>query len=131
MPIQFVEREPEFPSDYWGEIVSVDIRRSGRYDVMNAECLVKAIQPAYKNLQRIFLPLTEDYDKTGELNVKTYTGFFFKKLVDAGWEPKGSTVKDLVMSLKGLKARFQRVNIPTLRTRTPKWIVTELGEPKK
>jgi len=138
--IEVEEREPEFPNDFWGEIVNISVYTGGRFAGRESiDVAVRADKPKYRNLQHIFLPKEGvEFDEEGRirLNKLTYAGYFYSKLLELGWKPKGEPTNhlELARELMGLKAHFRRINLkeidPRMRTQTEKWVVVELGEPK-
>ena len=138
--IEVEEREPEFPNDFWGEIVNISVYTGGRFAGRESiDVAVRADKPKYRNLQHVFLPKEGvEFDEEGRirLNKLTYAGYFYSKLLELGWKPKGEPTNhlELARELMGLKAHFRRINLkeidPRMRTQTEKWVVVELGEPK-
>ena len=139
--VKIEERLPEFPREFWGEIVNVSIYSGGRFAGRESiDIAVRADKPAYRNLQHIFLPYEGvEFSNDGKeirLNPLTYSGLFYKRLLELGWKPKGNPKNhlELARELIGLKARFKRVDLktidPRMRTRSEKWLVEELGEPR-
>ena len=138
--IEVEERAPEFPSDFWGEVVNVSVYTGGRFAGRESiDVAVRADKPKYRNLQHVFLPKEGvEFDEEGRirLNKLTYAGYFYSKLLELGWKPKGNPTNhlELARELIGLKGHFKRVNLkeidPRMRTQTEKWVVVELGEPK-
>ena len=138
--IEVEERQPEFPKDFWGEVVNVSVYTGGRIAGRESiDVAVRADKPKYRNLQHIFLPKEGvDFDEGGRirLNKLTYAGYFYAKLLELGWKPRGEPKNhlELAQELVGLKAHFKRIDLKEvdqrMRTRTPKWVVVELGEPR-
>lgn len=132
------EKLPEFPKDFWGEVVSVKEYTTGKFARNSIDVAIRADKPAYRNLQHIFLPYegVEFVEGKIKLNPLTYAGYFYTTLLKLGWKPKGNPKNhlELARELIGLKAHFVRKDLKKIdermRTRSEKWVVVELGEPK-
>ena len=138
--IEVEERSPEFPSDFWGEVVNVSMYTGKFAGNETVDVAIRADKPKYKNLQHIFLPKQGvEFEESSDgrvrirLNKLTYAGLFYSKLMELGWKPRGEPKDhlELAQELIGLKAHFKRVDLkeidPRMRTRTEKWMVVELG----